>query len=212
MTPARKETKNARTDGELRIIGGQWRGRKLRFPSLPGLRPSPDRVRETLFNWLAPEISGAKCLDLFAGSGALGLESLSRGAAFCQFLDSATLAAEFIEAHLTLLSCRDANVQAADAMQWLQQPRAQHGLQKAELQQKPSAPFNMVFLDPPFRQGLLDRCCSLLEENGWLAERAWIYIEAAGDEAPPVVPITWQLHRDKRAGQVAYRLYLREHR
>jgi 16S rRNA (guanine966-N2)-methyltransferase len=198
MTPARKETKHVPVDGELRIIGGQWRGRKLRFPALPGLRPSPDRVRETLFNWLAPEISGARCLDLFAGSGALGLEALSRGAGFCQFLDSATPAAQRIKAHLTLLSCREADVQTIDALQWLQQ--------------QPSNTFNMVFLDPPFRQGLLDECCALLEANGWLAERAWVYIEAAADETPPTVPPTWQLHRDKRAGQVAYRLYFRENR
>ncbi len=195
-SPRKNPAKKTEVDGELRIIGGLWRGRKLHFPALPGLRPSPDRVRETLFNWLAPEISGARCLDLFAGSGALGLEALSRGAGFCQFLDSATAAAKRIEAHLTLLSCRDANVQAADAMRWLQQ--------------QANTSFNMIFLDPPFRQGLLDACCTLLETNGWLAERAWIYIEAATDEAPPAVPPTWQLHRDKRAGQVAYRLYLHQ--
>lgn len=190
-----KSGKSTEPDGELRIIGGQWRGRKLRFPSLPGLRPSPDRVRETLFNWLAPEISGARCLDLFAGSGALGLEALSRGAGFCQFLDSATAAAKRIESHLTLLSCRNAQMYCGDALQWLQQSAL--------------TSFNMVFLDPPFRQDLLNECCALLEANGWLTERAWIYIEAATDEPPPVVPQNWQLHRDKRAGQVAYRLYLR---
>lgn len=188
--------KSSERDGELRIIGGQWRGRKLRFPSLPGLRPSPDRVRETLFNWLAPEISGARCLDLFAGSGALGLEALSRGAGFCQFIDAADVATRRIEAHLTLLSCRDAQIYCGDTQRWLKQPS--------------DTTFNMVFLDPPFRQDLLNDCCSLLESNGWLTERAWIYIESATDEPAPTVPPTWQLHRDKRAGQVAYRLYLRE--
>lgn len=195
MTNTRKPSgKSAEPDGELRIIGGQWRGRKLRFPSLPGLRPSPDRVRETLFNWLAPEISGARCLDLFAGSGALGLEALSRGAGFCQFLDSAMPAAERIESHLTLLSCRDAQTYCGDALQWLRQPSR--------------TPFNMVFLDPPFRQDFLNTCCALLDANGWLAERAWIYIESGADEPPPSVPERWLPHRDKRAGQVAYRLYL----
>lgn len=193
---AGKSGKPVEPDGELRIIGGQWRGRKLRFPSLPGLRPSPDRVRETLFNWLAPEINGARCLDLFAGSGALGLEALSRGAGFCQFLDSATPAAKRIESHLTLLSCLDAQVYCGDALQWLRQPSQVH--------------FNMIFLDPPFRQDLLNACCTLLEANDWLAERAWIYIESATDEPPPVVPQNWQLYRDKQAGQVAYRLYFRE--
>lgn len=193
---ARKATKTATGEGELRIIGGQWRGRKLRFPSLPGLRPSPDRIRETLFNWLAPEISGARCLDLFAGSGALGLEALSRGAGSCQFVDAAKAAAQRIEAHLTLLSCRDAKVICADALHWLKQAAP--------------SPFNMVFLDPPFRQDLLGDCCALLDSNGWLAARAWIYIESATDEPMPAVPSTWRLHRDKSAGQVAYRLFFRE--
>lgn len=184
-------------DGELRIIGGQWRGRKLRFPALPGLRPSPDRVRETLFNWLAPEIAGARCLDLFAGSGALGLEALSRGAASCIFVDSARAACERIGTHLTLLSCRDGNVQQADTAQWL--------ANKSE--NMPTC--DMVFLDPPFRQDLLPDCCEQLERNGWLAPRAWIYIESGADEALPALPPNWLLHRDKRAGQVAYRLFLR---
>ena len=196
MTPVRKDTDKRNTDGELRIIGGAWRGRKLRFPALPGLRPSPDRVRETVFNWLAPEITGARCLDLFAGSGALGLEALSRGAGFCQFVDSAASAAQRIEQHLTLLSCRDGRVQRGEAQLFLQQAEP--------------APFNVVFLDPPFRMDLLDNCCALLEQKRWLAERAWIYIEAASDEAMPTVPTNWLLHRDKRAGQVAYRLFLRQ--
>jgi 16S rRNA (guanine966-N2)-methyltransferase len=184
-------------DGELRIIGGQWRGRKLRFPALPGLRPSPDRVRETLFNWLAPEIAGARCLDLFAGSGALGLEALSRGAASCIFVDSAGAACERIRAHLTLLSCRGGSVQQAETAQWLAHKPGN------------SAAFDMVFLDPPFRQDFLYNCCEQLEGNDWLAPRAWIYIESGADETLPAVPANWLLHRDKRAGQVAYRLFLR---
>lgn len=197
MTSSRKNpAKSTASDGELRIIGGHWRGRKLRFPALPGLRPSPDRVRETLFNWLAPEISGARCLDLFAGSGALGLEALSRGAGFCQFVDAARPATQRIESHLTLLSCRDAHIFTGTAQQYLTQPS--------------DNTFNVVFLDPPFRQSLLDECCALLEQQHWLSNRAWIYIEAGSDEPPPNVPAHWQLHRDKRAGQVAYRLYLRE--
>src|SRR5690349_6524231 len=109
-----------RGDGVLRIIGGQWRGRKLHFPALPGLRPSPDRVRETLFNWLAPTLAGSRCLDLFAGSGALGLEALSRGAQQCWFVDSANAACRRIQEHLTLLQCVDACVFNAEASQWLQ--------------------------------------------------------------------------------------------
>jgi 16S rRNA (guanine966-N2)-methyltransferase len=197
-----KPTKNTpRTlpagDGELRIIGGQWRGRKLQFPPLPGLRPSPNRVRETLFNWLAPEITGARCLDLFAGSGALGLEALSRGAGSCMFVDNARAACERIAAHLKTLKSDDGSTCHADTAQWLQQ--------------KPSnvTHFDMVFLDPPFRQDFLRDCCERLERNDWLAARAWIYIESAADEALPPLPSSWTLHRDKRAGQVAYRLFLR---
>jgi 16S rRNA (guanine966-N2)-methyltransferase len=186
-------------DGVLRIIGGQWRGRKLRFPALPGLRPSPDRVRETLFNWLAPVLPGAHCLDLFAGSGALGLEALSRGATSCWFIDNANAACRRIEAHLALLQAIDSGrVVGADSLQWLQQRPA-------------GAPaFDVVFLDPPFRQGLLGECCALLERNGWLSADALIYLEAGTDETPPVLPPNWRLHRDKQAGQVSYRLWRRE--
>lgn len=197
-----KSAKNRQLDspsenGELRIIGGRWRGRKLRFPALPGLRPSPNRVRETLFNWLMPELSGAHCLDLFAGSGAFGLEALSRGAASCWFVDNASAACRQIEAHLTTLQSDDGRVSSADTLNWL----------KAKPATAPN--FHLVFLDPPFRQDLLDDCCTRLEHGNWLSDRALIYIESAADEAPPSVPPNWLLHRDKRAGQVAYRLFRR---
>jgi 16S rRNA (guanine966-N2)-methyltransferase len=187
----------AATSGELRIIGGRWRGRKLRFPALPGLRPSPDRVRETLFNWLMPELTGAHCLDLFAGSGALGLEALSRGAASCWFVDSARGASRHIQEHLTLLQCVDGRAINADTLAWL----------KAKPVAAPA--FHVVFLDPPFRQGLLGDCCALLEQGNWLSNSALIYIEAAADEALPALPSNWSIHRDKQAGQVAYRLFRR---
>ncbi|HSB96823.1 MAG TPA: 16S rRNA (guanine(966)-N(2))-methyltransferase RsmD, partial [Spongiibacteraceae bacterium] len=178
-------------------IGGRWRGRKLQFPALPGLRPSPNRVRETLFNWLMPELSGAHCLDLFAGSGALGLEALSRGAANCWFVDSARAASRQIQDHLTMLQCSDGQVVNADTSTWLQTKAA-------------GAPaFHLVFLDPPFRQGLLADCCVQLERGAWLTESALIYIESAADEGAPVVPQNWAIHRDKQAGRVAYRLFRR---
>lgn len=184
-------------DGELRIIGGQWRGRKLRFPPLSGLRPSPDRVRETLFNWLAPELPGARCLDLFAGSGALGLEALSRGAAHSVFVDSARAACDRINDHLKLLGSPDGKVCHSDVAHWLAHKPGNE------------APFDMVFLDPPFRQDFLRDCCVAVEDNGWLAARAWIYLESGADEALPALPSNWTLYRDKRAGQVAYRLFQR---
>lgn len=181
--------------GQLRIIGGQWRGRKLMFPSVPGLRPSPDRVRETVFNWLMHSVSGARCLDLFAGSGALGLEALSRGASHCSFVDSSGPACRSIGDHLRTLHCDTAAVANSETRVWLRQTAPQ--------------PFDIVFLDPPFRGELLGECCELLESGGWLAAAAWIYVEAASDETLPAVPANWRLHRDRVAGKVAYRLFER---
>lgn len=199
--PAPKAGKNhssatASEPGELRIIGGEWRGRKLRFPALPGLRPSPNRVRETLFNWLQPELSGAHCLDLFAGSGALGLEALSRGAGSCWFVEVARTASQQIRQHLTTLKCDTGRAIDADALQWLES-------------MPPTPRFHLVFLDPPFRQGMVAECCARLERSGRLSDNALIYVESAVDEGPPDVPANWTLHRDKQAGQVAYRLFRR---
>ncbi len=196
MPKPTKKSPPAQPPSQLRVIGGQWRGRKLAFPALPGLRPSPDRVRETLFNWLQLQIAGSRCLDLFAGSGALGLEALSRGAAHCTFVDSQPVAIRCIGEHLKTLRC-DAGVTLCRS--------ATEALRTA-----PAQPFDIVFLDPPFRQQLLGPCCELLEANGWLAGNALIYIEAGADEALPPLPASWTLHRDKRAGQVAYRLLRRE--
>ncbi len=179
---------------QLRIIGGQWRGRKLSFSQSPGLRPTPDRVRETLFNWLAPFIHGARCADLFAGSGALGLEALSRGAAFCDFVDSSERSVRQIEAHLGRLdACARARCHAMSALHFLQ-----------------SAPagFDIVFLDPPFDGNLLSPACALLEERGLLNKGALVYTESAAGDGPPPVPPAWGLHREKRAGGVGFRLFV----
>ena len=179
--------------GQLRVIGGQWRGRRLNFPALPGLRPTSDRIRETLFNWLAPVVPGAHCLDLFAGSGALGIEALSRGAAKVQFVEQQLPAARALRANLDLLSACGARLDIADALQWLHQP---------------GTPFEIVFLDPPFAQGLLAPVCAALEEGGWLGATAWIYLETetSADEPSCHWPTTWQIWRDKTAGAVRYRL------
>lgn len=182
--------------GELRIIGGSWRGRKLRFPAVPGLRPSPNRVRETLFNWLQPELAGAQCLDLFAGSGALGLEALSRGAGGCCFVELARAASQQIREHLATLKCDTGRVLDADVLQWLDTAAS-------------TPRFHIVFLDPPFRQGLAADCCARLERSGRLSDNALIYVETAVDEGSLAVPANWSLHRDKQAGQVAYRLFRR---
>ena len=187
--------RRGRPANQLRIIGGQWRSRRLAFPDLPGLRPTPDRVRETLFNWLAPVLPGARCLDLFAGSGALGMEALSRGAAETVFVEHHPLAVRALRENLARLSAQGARVEPSDALAWLCQP---------------GTPFEIAFLDPPFGEGLLEPACALLEQGGWLTANAWIYLEAEANQPAPVLPADWMLHREKIAGTVAYRLARRQ--
>ena len=180
--------------GVLRIIGGEWRGRKLRFRAAAGLRPTPDRVRETLFNWLAPYIHEARCLDLFAGSGALGLEALSRGAGFVRFVDSNATSLARISEHLATLDCDTADCQGGDALRLLAGD---------------STPFDIVFLDPPFDQGLLQPVARALEAGGWLAPDALVYLEAGSREVLPELPANWQPHREKTMGDVRFSLFVR---
>ena len=176
---------------QLRIIGGQWRGRKLPFPNVPGLRPTPDRVRETLFNWLAPVIRGARCLDLFAGSGALGLEALSRGAAQMVLVDSHSAVIKQLNANLQLLQSSTAETIKADAVSYLNTP---------------ASGFDIVFLDPPYQAELLPACIDRLEHAGWLTAHAWIYLEASSKSDLPALPSNWTLYRSKSAGEVGYHL------
>jgi 16S rRNA (guanine966-N2)-methyltransferase len=181
--------------GQLRIIGGEWRSRKLAFPDAPGLRPTPDRVRETLFNWVAPHIAGAKVLDPFAGSGALYLEALSRGASMALALDSSAEAIASLRRNLDLLNCTVGQLLQSDAVRYLETQSA--------------TPFDLVFLDPPFHQNLLPGICTQLEEKGWLAPLAWIYTESETPPSSLQLPATWRLHREKKAGQVHYALWQR---
>ena len=181
--------------GQIRIIGGQWRGRKLPVPESPGLRPTTDRVRETLFNWLAPSIVDASCLDCFAGSGALGLEALSRYAANATLLEMERGVAQQLQKNLATLKASNAKVVNTNTLAFL----AQAG-----------APHDIVFVDPPFRKGLLEETLKLLENNGWLSDEALIYIESEVENGLPPVPMNWHVYREKVAGQAAYRLYQRE--
>ena len=181
--------------GQIRIIGGQWRGRKLPVPESPGLRPTTDRVRETLFNWLAPSIVDANCLDCFAGSGALGLEALSRYAANATLLEMERGVAQQLQKNLATLKASNAKVVNTNTLAFL----AQAG-----------APHDIVFVDPPFRKGLLEETLNLLENNGWLSDEALVYIESEVENGLPPVPMNWHVYREKVAGQVAYRLYQRE--
>ncbi len=178
---------------QIRIIGGEWRSRKLTVPDGPGLRPTPDRVRETLFNWLASYIGGARVLDAFTGSGALFLEALSRGASSGIALDLNTAAINNLRSNLEILDCDNAKVLRADALDYLASS-AEQG-------------FDIVLLDPPFHQDLLLQSCELLEANNWLNERAWIYTESEQAPSSLGVPNTWRLHREKRSGQVHYALW-----
>lgn len=190
---AKKSIPATRTSSQIRIIGGEWRSRKLTVPDAPGLRPTPDRVRETLFNWLASYIGGARVLDAFTGSGALFLEALSRGASSGIALDLNTEAINNLRRNLELLDCDSAEVLRADALQYLSNT-AERG-------------FDIVLLDPPFHQDLLLTACQLLESNNWLNGCAWIYTESEQAPSSLGVPNTWRLHREKHTGQVYYALW-----
>lgn len=182
-------TKNAankppKANHSLRIIGGLWRGRKLSFTPQEGLRPTLDRYRETLFNWLMFDVEGARCLDLFAGSGALGLEALSRGAGHCIFIDSSRQASEQIRQHLKTLNCERGEVFCEDGLQWLRHTRET---------------FDLVFLDPPFHGELLSSVLEQLFAGSYINDHGYIYIEAEAEFRLPPLPEKWELSRQKSA-------------
>lgn len=193
--PAKSTSPHPKGSNQLRIIGGSWRGRKLSFPDVDGLRPTGDRIRETLFNWLAPDIAGARCLDLFAGSGALGLEALSRGAGASVLVEKHPLAAQSLAKHLLILNADTAQVINADALGYLAKAN-------------PALPFDVVFIDPPFQHRLWQQAIDLLEQKNLLSEGCAIYVES-GIEDEYQVPSSWQLHRDKTTANVRYRLFYR---
>ena len=183
----------------VRIIGGNWRSRRIRFPAAAALRPTPDRVRETLFNWLQGSLGGARCLDLYAGSGALGLEALSRGAAEVVFVERDPAVAAALAANLRLLlepAAATAAVPAgargrvieADAVRFLAGTARR---------------FDVVFLDPPYAEGRLAELCRLLDGGGWLAPCAFVYLERAARDRQPALPPSWSQWRELRAGGVS---------
>jgi 16S rRNA (guanine966-N2)-methyltransferase len=180
---------------EIRIIGGRFRSRKLRFPDAEGLRPTPDRVRETLFNWLRDSVEGARCLDLYAGSGALGFEAVSRGARRVVMVDAQKAVAQSLKGHCDTLDVPEVGVVFANARDYL----------KGEAEM-----FDGVFLDPPFRKGWLPSAGALLERGGWLALNAWIYVEAEREFDFSSLPPAWRCLRQGVAGDLAYRLYQRQ--
>ena len=190
--PVGKTTARAgrRPPNQLRIVGGRWRGMRIDFPEVEAIRPSPDRVRETLFNWLQTHISGARCLDLFAGSGALGIEALSRGASAVTFVDREPQVGRHLTQTLQRLGATGATVKTEDAIRFLE---------------RTPQPFDLVFLDPPFASTLLQTVFAKLPQ-GWLAPEAHIYVECPSDVPMPPLSAGWSVYRSKQAGQVGYHL------
>jgi 16S rRNA (guanine966-N2)-methyltransferase len=176
---------------KIRIIGGTHRGQKLHFPDVPGLRPTSDRIRETLFNWLTPMIAGARCLDLFAGSGALSFEAISRGAKEVIMVDQSPVVVNQLRANLALLKTRQSSVVQADAFAYIESV---------------TKPFDIIFLDPPFALDVLPECIESINRHQLCHDQTQIYLEAPKKVKRPDLPDNWQWHRNKTAGNVGYHL------
>lgn len=182
--------------GRIRIIGGKWRGKRLMVPNVAALRPTPDRIRETIFNWLSPYLLQAHCLDLFAGSGVLGLEALSRGAASATLVDSDSKVIHALHETITALHANDvATVYQAVLPQGL----SVH-----------AKPFNIVFIDPPYDALLCLPMSHHLEQLGILADVSYIYLEAREEIEDNQLPKNWTMIKSRKAGQVRYHLAKRE--
>jgi len=182
--------------GRLRIVAGNWRSRLLEIADVHGLRPTSERVRETLFNWLAPGIHGKRCLDLYAGTGALGLEALSRGAGSVVFVERSARAVQQLERNIEVLGAEGASVRHQDAADFLQTAHTER--------------FDIVFLDPPFAEDMLRELCRLLDEREFLADGALVYLEQDRAKETAVLPDNWQELKNKTAGNVRYMLVQRD--
>ncbi|HXH54276.1 MAG TPA: 16S rRNA (guanine(966)-N(2))-methyltransferase RsmD [Gammaproteobacteria bacterium] len=183
---------------EVRIIAGKWRGRKIQFPTVAGLRPTPNRIRETLFNWLAPYIHDARCLDLFTGSGALGFESLSRGAAYVLCLEKDREAYQMLRINAERLNADAMEIKEKDALVWLTTPPPQAS--------KMPTPFDIIFVDPPYALNALSKCFAFLESQAWFTINTLIYFESDVPIELLALPDTWEILKKKKAGNVYYYL------
>lgn len=192
---SQEKSRKSITNGFIRLISGKWRGKKLPVKNKEGLRPTTDRTKETLFNWLMHDVRDANCLDCFSGSGSLAFEALSRFAKSALLLERDKQVAQQLKENLKALKVDNASVIETDAINYLQQTATQQ--------------FDIVFIDPPFHKGLVSPCCSALEKNGYLSAQALIYIEMEGRSADFELPINWQLLKEKNTDQVTYQLYLR---
>lgn len=182
----------ATPSGRLRIVAGMWRSRVLEIAAAPGLRPTPERVRETLFNWLTPRVVGSRCLDLFAGTGALGLEALSRGAREAVFVEASVPALAVLRRNIAVLGANNAIVHAGDAT--------------AFVETLAPGSFDYVFLDPPFADDALGELCRLLDEKGVVSPGGKVYLEQDRARDLPELPPRWTLIKNKTAGNVRYAL------
>lgn len=191
MSQGKKQHSKKAAIGSIRIIAGKHRGRKLPVLMAEGLRPTTDRVKETVFNWLMPYIHDANCLDCFAGAGSLGFEALSRGAAKVTLIELNNAAAKQLQANKQLLSADNVIVSNTNLLDFLKLSAKQ--------------PYDLVFIDPPFNEGLVTQTAELLNK-GWLANQALIYVETE-IHSTQSLPDNWQLLKEKVAGQVAYRLF-----
>ncbi|HEX3948464.1 MAG TPA: 16S rRNA (guanine(966)-N(2))-methyltransferase RsmD [Steroidobacteraceae bacterium] len=192
MATSKRDLPAPTARNSVRIIAGVWRGRRVHFPDMPELRPTPDRVRETLFNWLQHSIAETRCLDLFAGSGALGLEALSRGAKDVVFVEQLPAAARSLQEQLARFGgAGRGHVMAMGAVRFLHtQPE----------------PFDIVFLDPPFGRDALREYIPMLDEGNWLTHGSLVYLENERVAGVPALPAHWELLKSKSAGEVGYHL------
>jgi 16S rRNA (guanine966-N2)-methyltransferase len=186
-------------ENRVRIIAGQWRGRKLAFPTVDGLRPTTDPIRETLFSWLQAYLPSAHCLDLFAGSGALGFEAASRGASNVVLVEMDRDSVNFLQKNKTACQADNIQIKHTSALSYI-----------ASVRNNIATPFDVVFLDPPFRDDNLVDCVEILEQSGCLADDAIIYLECERKLDLDFIPSNWQEHRSKIRGQVKFSLYKRE--
>ncbi len=177
---------------KIRIIGGQWRSRQIVFDDTPQLRPTPGRLRETLFNWLQGSVEGSICLDLYAGSGALGLEAASRGAEKVMAVEQNPQACRMIHTNITRLEAVNVQLYQQEVMRFLASD---------------SQPCHLVFMDPPFKKNLVESTCHWLEDKGWLASGAKIYIEAEKQWSVSGIPESWQRLKETQAGDVKAYLF-----
>ncbi len=192
MTKRKRPTNSKSRPGRLRIVAGKWRSRLLPVVDHEGLRPTSERIRETLFNWLANDVVGKHCLDLFAGTGALGFEALSRGARSATFVEKSSEAVDGLKTIARQLEAANICIEPGDAMDFLTKSATTR--------------FDVVFLDPPFALPILEQCCELLQSNGWLTDHAAVYIEQAKGRPQPELPPGWTLVKDNKAGNVRYML------